>query len=216
MVYKTVIFDLDGTLLDTLEDLCDSTNFALAHFGFPTRSLAEVRSFVGNGIGKLIERALPENAGGQTYGAVLAEFKRHYAENCNNKTCLYVGIEELLRKLAQSGVKLAVVSNKVDSAVRELCEKYFGALVPVAIGEREGVRRKPAPDSVFAAMELLGAKKEETVYVGDSEVDIETAKNAGIELIAVSWGFRGRELLESLGARKIADSAKELEKMLLE
>ena len=212
--YKTVIFDLDGTLLDTLEDLCDSTNFALARFGYPERTLSEVRSFVGNGIGKLIERALPCGVATSEYDAVLAEFKAHYATNCNNKTKAYDGIYNLLDSLKSSGIKLAVVSNKVDSAVKELCSRYFREYFEVAVGEKTGIRRKPAPDSVFAAMETFGAKKGSTVYIGDSEVDVETAKNAEIDLIAVSWGFRDREVLAALCDCHIADEPKEIEEFI--
>jgi len=210
MRYKTVIFDLDGTLLDTLEDLCDSTNFALSRFGYPERTLREVRAFVGNGIGKLIERALPGGAENPDYDAVFAEFKMHYAENCNNKTKAYGGIYAMLDELKACGIKMAVVSNKVDSTVKELCARYFSGFFEVAVGECEGVRRKPAPDAVFAAMDALGAKKESTVYVGDSEVDVETAKNAGLDLIAVSWGFRDRERLSLLGDFPIADTANDI------
>ena len=208
--YKTVIFDLDGTLLDTLEDLCDSTNFALASFGYPERTLEEVRSFVGNGIGKLIERALPRGLENADYNAVLERFKAHYGENCNNKTKAYEGIYELLNALKSNDIGIAVVSNKVDSAVRELCERYFGGFFTIAIGEKENIRRKPAPDSVFAAMEKLGAVPASTVYVGDSEVDVQTAKNVGVDLIAVSWGFREREELRKLGDFPIAKTATEL------
>jgi phosphoglycolate phosphatase len=210
MKYEAVIFDLDGTLLDTLEDLCDSTNYALAKFGYPKRSLEEVRSFVGNGIGKLIERALPPYANRAEYDDVLAEFKAHYASNCNNKTKAYNGIYDMLDTLKNSGVKMAVVSNKVNSAVMELCDKYFPGYFEIAIGEKDGIRRKPAPDSVFAAINALGIKKENTVYIGDSEVDVETAKNAHIDIIAVSWGFRDRNALEAMGNFTIADTAEEL------
>ena len=210
MKYKTVVFDLDGTLLDTLEDLCDSTNYALAHFGYPARTLAEVRSFVGNGIGKLIERALPSGTASEHYNAVLAEFKAHYATNCNNKTKAYAGIYDMLSTLKHSGINIALVSNKVDSAVKELCTRYFPGYFEIAVGEKEGVRRKPAPDSVFAAMEALGAEKGSTVYVGDSEVDAQTAVNAGIDFIAVSWGFRDREVLYQLVNLAIIDSAQDI------
>ncbi len=210
MRYDTVIFDLDGTLLDTLEDLCDSTNFALSQFGYPERTLSEVRSFVGNGIGKLIERVLPNGTNNADYYAVLDEFKARYSSNCNNKTKAYSGIYDMLDALKTSGIKMAVVSNKVDSAVKALCERYFKGYFDVAIGEREGVRRKPAPDSVIAAMDMLGAEKANTVYIGDSEVDVETATNAGVKLIAVSWGFRDRELLEELGVFEIADSTERI------
>ena len=150
--YDTVIFDLDGTLLDTLEDLCDSTNFALAEFGYPKRSLQEVRSFVGNGIGVLIEKALPQGKADPLYGQVLETFKAHYTLNCNNKTHAYEGINELLERLNEAGYKIAVVSNKVDSAVKELCEQYFKDTIKIAIGETEKIKRKPGPDEVYAAI----------------------------------------------------------------
>ena len=212
--YKTVIFDLDGTLLNTLEDLCDSTNFALASFSYPERTLAEVRSFVGNGIGKLIERAVPEGTESDVCAEVLGVFKAHYAENCNNKTRAYDGIVPLLACLKSENVKIAVVSNKIDSAVKALCERYFAEYIDVAMGETANIRRKPAPDAIFAAMELLGAEKESTVYIGDSEVDVESAKNAGIDLVAVSWGFRDAEMLASLGDFPIADTAEDILRLL--
>ena len=210
MKYEAVIFDLDGTLLDTLEDLCGSTNFALSKFGYPERTLKEVRSFVGNGIGKLIERALPGGIENGDYNAVLEEFKRHYAANCNNKTKAYPGIYALLDALKTSGIKMAVVSNKVDSAVKELCERYFNGYFEVTVGEREGVRRKPSPDSVLAAINILNTKTEHAVYIGDSEVDIETARNSDMDFIAVSWGFRERHQLSAIGNFTITDTAEEL------
>ena len=210
MKYEAVIFDLDGTLLDTLEDLCDSTNFALSKFAYPERTLKEVRSFVGNGIGNLIERALPGGIENGDYNAVLEEFKRHYAANCNNKTKAYPGIYALLDALKTSGIKMAVVSNKVDSAVKELCEHYFNGYFEVTVGEREGVRRKPSPDSVLAAINILNTKTEHAVYIGDSEVDIETARNSDMDFIAVSWGFRERHQLSAIGNFTIADTAEEL------
>jgi phosphoglycolate phosphatase len=215
MKYKTIIFDLDGTLLDTLEDLCDSTNFALSQFGYSERKLSEVRAFVGNGIAKLIERALPNGLDNPDYNAVLNEFKAHYAYNCNNKTKAYSGIYDVLDTLKQHDIKMAVVSNKSDSAVKELCKQYFNEYFSIAVGERNGIQRKPAPDAVLAAMNALGAKKETTVYIGDSEVDVETARNAGIDLIAVSWGFRDRELLEKYGNFPIADSPEKIAHMIL-
>ncbi len=210
MQYEAVIFDLDGTLLDTLEDLCYSTNFALSQFGYPERSLKEVRSFVGNGIGKLIERALPGGIENSDYNAVLTVFKAHYASNCNNKTKAYNGIYDLLDALKTRNIRMAVVSNKVDSAVKDLCERYFPGYFQIAVGEKEGIRRKPSPDSVLEAINFLGAAKEHTVYIGDSEVDVETAKNAGIELIAVSWGFRERKQLAAIGKFAIADTVEEI------
>lgn len=208
--YDTVIFDLDGTLLNTLDDLCDSTNFALSQYGYSKRSLMEVRSFVGNGIGVLIEKALPGGKSNPEYGQVFDVFKKHYALNCNNKTRAYDGIDKLLHDLKENGYKLAVVSNKVDSAVKELCSRYFAGTISIAIGETEKVRRKPAPDEVYEAIYLLGSEKEHTVYIGDSEVDIATAKNAGIDIISVSWGFRNESVLREAGANVIIDTPKDV------
>ena len=216
MKYEAVIFDLDGTLLNTLEDLCDSTNFALSQFGYPPKSIDDVRSFVGNGIGKLIERALPGGTENNNYGAVLETFKEHYAENCNNKTKAYEGIHDLLEALKTRGVKTAVVSNKVDSAVKELCERYFPGNFQFTLGEKEGIKRKPAPDSVLQSIAFLQTKKEAAVYIGDSEVDVETAKNANIDLIAVSWGFRDKQLLASMGNFTIVDTPKELSELIFD
>ena len=213
--YKAVIFDLDGTLLDTLCDLYISVNYALSRFGYPEKTIDQVRAYVGNGIGKLIERALPSGIENPDYEKVLAVFKEHYGANCENNTSPYPGIDELLANLTSAGIKSAVVSNKADFAVKSLCRRFFPSLEGRAIGEREGVRRKPAPDSVYAAMELLGVSAEESVYVGDSEVDVATAKNAGIDLIAVSWGFRERVELLSCGAQTVVDTAEALGEMVL-
>lgn len=214
MKYEAVIFDLDGTLLDTLEDLCDSTNFSLSKFGYPEKTIEEVRSFVGNGIGKLIERALPNGTQNSDYNSVLEAFKAHYAKNCNNKTKAYDGIYDLLDTLKTRNIKMAVVSNKVDSAVKELCERYFHGYFQIAVGEKEGIRRKPAPDSVLEAIDFLEIKKESIVYIGDSEVDVETTKNADMKLIAVSWGFRNKHMLASMGNFTIVDTPKEILKLI--
>ena len=208
--YDTVIFDLDGTLLDTLEDLCDSTNFALRYFGYPQRTLSEIRSFVGNGIGVLIEKALPEGKTNMDYEKVLKVFKDHYAINCNNKTHAYDGIYDFLDKLKLSGYKIAVVSNKVDSAVKELCQRYFKDTFAIALGESENIKKKPAPDSVLSVIRELNSEKSRTVYIGDSEVDIATASNAGIDCISVSWGFRSKETLQEAGASIILSSANDV------
>ena len=199
---KTVIFDLDGTLLNTLEDLKDATNFALSKFGYPERSLEEVRCFVGNGVKKLIERAVPDNC--ENVDECLCVFKKNYSENMCNHTAPYNGILKILLDLKSYGVKIGVVSNKFDSAVKDLCKKYFGDLVDVAIGQADNVPKKPAPDAVFKAMKELNAEKSTTVYVGDSDVDVETAKNANLVSIGVTWGFRSRKDLE--GADFIIDN----------
>ncbi|MBR6407157.1 MAG: HAD-IIIA family hydrolase [Clostridia bacterium] len=210
MKIRAAIFDLDGTLLNTLDDLADSVNFALEKYNMPKRSVSEVRRFVGNGVYLLIKRAVPENTDEQTALDILDVFKKHYAENCENKTNPYDGITEMLRELKTGGIKTAVVSNKFDNAVRELCEKYFGRLIDAAIGEREGVRRKPCPDSVLEVMRTLNVEAGQSIYIGDSDVDIETAANAGLECVSVSWGFKTKEQLIGFGAKKIADNPQEL------
>lgn len=194
---QAVIFDLDGTLLDTLEDLKDSVNAALSVQGFPERSLEEVRQFVGNGIRKLVERAVPQGTEKDKTDVVFDAFRAHYIKHCEDKTKPYDGIEELLQELQEKGYKTAIVSNKADKAVKQLAKQYF-PWISVAIGEREGIQRKPAPDSVFEALRLLGTDPGNALYVGDSEVDRETAKNAGLPCVSVTWGFREEELLRSL------------------
>ncbi len=207
---KFVIFDLDGTLLDTIDDLTDGVNHALEKFGYPPRTVADVTAFVGNGIGNLIARALPGGRKNPDYDRVFGEFREFYSENCAVKTKPYPGVPELLRALAERGAVSAIVSNKNDRAVRRLKEKYFQRDVALAVGEREGIKRKPAPDSVLEVLRRLGAKAEEALYVGDSEVDILTAENAGIDLAAVDWGFRPREVLAENGADVIISSPGEL------
>lgn len=206
----TVIFDLDGTLLNTLDDLADSVNFALEAKGFPTRSLEEVRGFVGNGIAKLIERAVPDDIDARTIEETLSIFKKHYAENCENKTAPYEGILTMLSFLKEKGYKLAVVSNKIDSAVVCLCEKYFGSYLSVAVGDKEGRNKKPAPDSVFEVMERLNSRPEDCIYIGDSDVDILTAQNAGIPCISVTWGFRDCDFLIQRGARTLVNKPSDI------
>ena len=209
-MYNTVIFDLDGTILNTLEDLADSVNYALGSFGYPLRSIDEVREFVGNGIKKLIERAVPCGTDEQQTDKVLDVFKQHYGQNSDIKTKAYDGICEMISNLKKAGIKTAVVTNKAHFAAVPLCKKYFDGLIDVTIGEREGVRKKPYPDSVFEAMEQLGASKQNTIYVGDSDVDINTAKNAGVDCVCVDWGFRSREFLIKSGATSIVSDAQSL------
>lgn len=199
-MYKLAVFDMDGTILDTLEDLKDSTNYALEKCGYPTRSYDEVCRFVGNGIRKLIERAVPEGLTTEQIDRVHEIFTEHYKVHCADKTKAYDGIKPLLEKLRANGVKTAVVSNKADYGVQELCKEYFDGLFDYAIGEREGIRRKPAPDSVNEALKVLGVSKSEAVYIGDSDVDFETAKNAELPCISVLWGFRDEEFLREKGA----------------
>lgn len=215
MAYQTILFDMDGTVLDTLYDLWSSTNVVLREMGYPERTMDEIRSYVGNGARNQLRRALPEGSGEETVDEALARYQPYYAAHCREHTKPYDGVLEMLRSLGASGRKLAVVSNKPDKAVKLLSEEHFGTLIPVAIGETPQRRRKPAPDTVESALEALGATKDGTVYVGDSEVDVETAKNAGLPLIAVSWGFRGRAALERAGAETIVDTPEELTRLCL-
>ena len=211
---KGVLFDLDGTLLDTLEDLYQSVNAALAACGFPERTRMEVRSFVGNGVRNLMVRSVPDGEENPKFEECFQKFREHYAVHLNDHTAPYAGIMELLAKLREKEIPTAVVSNKSDAAVKKLCQETFGDLVPLAIGESERVQKKPAPDTIIEAAEIDVPLKD-CVYVGDSEVDLATAENAGIPCISVSWGFRDRELLESLGAKTLLDTVSELRDCLL-
>ena len=203
---QLAIFDLDGTLLDTLADLRKGINHALASEGFAPRTLEEVRAFVGNGIHKLVERAVPPGTGEAQIEAVYAAFGPYYAVHCADETRPYDGIVPLLRTLKDAGVQCALVSNKPDYAVQILAEKHFPGLLAAAAGAKDGVRKKPAPDAVFAVIHQLGAEGLRTVYIGDSEVDLQTAQNAALPCISVSWGFRDRDVLEQAGATCICDT----------
>lgn len=205
--FTTYIFDLDGTLLDTLEDLTDAANYTMEHFGCQTRTLEEIRSFVGNGIARLVALCLPGGKENPDFEPAVALFKEYYAAHCNDKTRPYPGVMDMLAALREKGKAMAIVSNKGDFAVKELARLYFQDYIPVAIGEKEseGIRKKPAPDTVFEALRQLGRKPEEAVYVGDSEVDLKTAKNAGLSCVACSWGFRERSFLEELGPEWLID-----------
>ena len=216
MKKNTVIFDLDGTLLDTLQDLADATNYALRKQGMPERTIEEVRQFVGNGVRLLMIRAIPGGEENPLFEETFALFKSYYGEHCNDHTRPYEGIMELLAALREKGYAVAIVSNKIDFAVKELSKLYFQGIVPVAIGEKEGIRRKPAPDTVFEALKELGRTKEEAVYVGDSDVDIETAQNAGMPCISVLWGFRDQAFLKAHGASHSAAKAEEILKYVEE
>lgn len=210
MKYNTVIFDLDGTLLNTLDDLRDSLNEILKQNGFEPRTLEDVRRFVGNGVWNLVRQSVEETCSDDEVSRILEDFKAHYKHNMQNKTRPYNGIMELLLDLNRFNYKIAIVSNKFDSAVKSLAKTYFGELIPVAIGETQEIRRKPAPDSIFKAIQELGSDLESTILVGDSETDVRTAKNAGIPCIAVTWGFRCREVLREEGADYLIDTPREL------
>ena len=210
MKYTTYIFDLDGTLLDTLEDLTASVNAALNKYHMKERTLEEIRSFVGNGIGKLVERSVPDGVQNPLFENVFEAFKEHYKEHCADKTAPYEGVVTLLDKLLKNGKKIGIVSNKADFAVKELRDIYFKDMVEIAIGEKENIHRKPAPDTVFEAMKELESVPEECVYIGDSEVDIKTAKNAGIPCISVLWGFRDHDFLVSEGGKVFAENPEDV------
>lgn len=216
MGYKAVLFDMDGTLLDTLEDLRDSTNHVLRQMGYPERSLEEMRRFVGNGAEMQIRRAVPEGTSEEKIMEVLTAYRAYYQDHCQIKTRVYDGLLDMLSELKAKGIKLAVVSNKPDSAVQKLSREYFGDRMDFAVGPSDGVRCKPYPDMVEAALRALDAEKKDAVFVGDSEVDVQTGLNAGLPVIAVSWGFRPREVVIAAGAEKIADNASELKQYILE
>lgn len=210
MKYKAVLYDMDGTVLDTLADLTDAVNVSLRRFGLPEQPAMHVRDVLGNGARRLIMGCLPENTDEKTVDAVLEFYKPYYDAHCREKTAPYPGITELMQRLRDAGVKQAVVSNKPDGAVKELAELFFGGLIESAVGESETVRLKPCPDAVLAAAKLMGVSKDECVYVGDSEVDIETARRAGMDCISVAWGFRDEDMLRAEGASCIVRSAEEL------
>lgn len=215
MKVKAVIWDLDGTLLNTLDDLAASTNAALEANGLPARTTDEVRSFVGNGIHKLIERAMPEMGEKHPrFQAVLDSFVSHYGAHSKDHTAPYAGIVDVLDALAAKGVKLAIVSNKIDFAVKALSRDYFGSRMLSSVGDDPSRLKKPAPDSVLEAMRQMGVSAEESVYVGDSDVDVITARNAGIPCIAVTWGFRSEESLIEAGAVHVARRPEDILKIV--
>ena len=209
---KAVVFDLDGTLLNTLGDLRTAVNLALRAYKLPERSLEEVRMAVGNGIRKLISRSVPAGTAPEVEEQVFARFKEEYKLHCSDTTAPYEGIPELLKTLREEGFQVAVVSNKADFAVQELMKQYFPGMYDVALGETEGLARKPAPDMVEHVLRRLGVKKEDALYVGDSEVDVETARNVGVPCISVTWGFREKNVLEECGAGQFAENVDELYK----
>lgn len=206
----TIIFDMDGTVLNTLDDLTDSVNYVFSKFGLPARSRDEYRQFFGNGIGYAMKCAAPEGTPDSLIEEMIPVFKEYYDIHCLDKTGPYDGIIDLMKKLRNSSCKMAIVSNKIDSAVKELNERFFSEYVSVAIGERPGVSRKPAPDTVFAALAELGSSTDEAVYIGDSEVDLMTAKNSNLPCIAVLWGFRDKEFLIKNGASAFAKTPEDI------
>ena len=210
MKYELIIFDLDGTILDTLEDLTNSVNYSLNKFGYPVRTITEIRSFVGNGIKKLLERSAPKEITPDELDNIHKIFTEHYAIHCKDNTKPYDGIIDVIKELRKAGLKTAVVSNKADYAVQLLCEQYFDGLFDMTVGAKDNVNKKPAPDSVNAVLDKLSISRTNAVYIGDSDVDIATAKNAQMDCICVDWGFRDVALLKENGATVIVSSPKEL------
>lgn len=210
MKYSLAVFDMDGTLLDTLTDLAGSINYSLRTAGFPERPVNYLRRMIGCGMRSEVKAGLPEGATEEDIDKVLAILMEHYAAHCADHTCPYPGVLDLMKRLREAGCRIAVVSNKADSAVGPLCEQYFPGLVDFAVGERDDIRRKPAPDEVEAALKALNADKKDAVYIGDSEVDLQTAENSGLECLTVTWGFRDRDQLEESGAKIYCDTCEDL------
>lgn len=215
MKYKVILYDMDGTVLDTLGDLTDAVNHTLREFDMPERTEAEVASFLGNGAARLIACSVPEGTPQEVTDSVFAAYGPWYTAHCRIKTAPYPGILDMMRRLREQGALQAVISNKQDSAVKPLAEEHFPGLLELAVGESETVRRKPNPDAVLAAIAHFGADKADCIYIGDTEVDIATARNAGIDCAAVTWGFRSREQVIATGAENIFDTAEELCEFLM-
>lgn len=210
MKYDLLVFDMDGTILDTLEDLKNSMNHTLRLHNMPERTLDEIRSFVGNGIRRLIELAVVPGTSTEKQDAIYRDYMAYYKEHCADDTKPYDGIIDAIRHLRSLGYKTAVVSNKAHPAVLELCDQYFTGLFDLAIGETPEVARKPAPDMVHMALKHFGVPKERAVYIGDSDVDVATARNSELDMIAVDWGFRSRECLIEQGATTIISKPDEI------
>lgn len=215
MGYKAIIWDLDGTLLDTLQDLADAVNHSLEAYGLPVRTKEEIRAIVGRGIRHLVENAVPTGTDPATTDAVFGEFCTYYAAHSADSTAPYARIPAMLEKLSRAGVKMAIVSNKADFAVQDLVRRYFGKEITLAVGAREDIPKKPAPDMVEYALARLGVTKAEAAYVGDSEVDVLTARNTGMDCLAVDWGFRSPETLREAGAERIFSTPQELMESIL-
>ena len=207
---KAIVFDLDGTLLDTLTDLAASTNYALRSCGMPEHSIDDVRRFVGNGVRMLMTRAVPDGESNPRFDEAFSVFRQHYMQHCLDTTCPYPGIMEALARLKEKGMMLAIVSNKMQAATEELRQHFFSQYIDVAIGESAAIRKKPAPDTVNEALRLLGISHDEAIYVGDSDVDIYTARAAMMPCASVLWGFRDRQFLLNHGATRLLSSPEEL------
>lgn len=216
MTKRIVIFDLDGTLLNTIADLTDSTNFMLSNFDFPSKTIEQVQQYVGNGTAKLIERAIPDGANNPNFEKCINIFKKHYSKNMFNKTSPYDGVIPMLEKIKSMNIKTAVVSNKFDHAAKELCKKYFYGLIDYCAGENEliGIMKKPSPDMISMVLNEFKIEPNDAIYAGDSDVDIITANNANIECISVLWGFKDKEFLINNGAKILISTPNEIFKYL--
>ncbi len=208
--YDAIIWDMDGTLLDTLDDLTDSVNFALAAFSQPLRTREEIRAFIGNGVARLLELSVAGGRENPQFTEIFSVFQNRYDRSCNEKTRPYAGLDTLLAELNRRGFRMAIVSNKVDSALKELAELYFKGLMEQVLGDTEGARRKPHPDKLLKVLETMDVAKDRAVYIGDTEVDLQTAENAGVDCICVGWGYRDRPALLEAGAKLIIDKPEEL------
>ena len=215
MKYDIVMFDLDGTILDTLEDLTDSLNAVFKTKGYKERTIEEVRSFVGNGVFKLIERAVPVGTSHDDIYKTFMTFSEYYQKHCSIKTKPYEGIKEVIETLKNSGCMVVVISNKIDEAVVSLCKQHFGSLIDIAVGDKIGIPRKPNPAMVEYILERTGISNKKAIYIGDSEVDIETAKNAHMDGISVTWGFKDYAFLVASGAKTIVSKPSELLDIIL-
>lgn len=214
MKYEAVIFDFDGTLLYTVQDLADAVNYAVARRGYPTHSVRAIERMIGNGVNMLVSRALPRGFDTPEYERIMDDFRAFYRAHCQDNTRPYDGVPEMLARLRAEGRKLAIVTNKYQTAAELLRKQFFADSVELIVGDFEGRRRKPEPDGVLIALEKLGADPSRAVYVGDTEVDMQTAENAGLDCICVAWGYRTRQELERLGAPAIAENTQELLAML--
>ncbi len=216
MNYKLAVFDMDGTILNTLDDLTDSLNAVFARHGIPTRTVEQVRRAVGSGIRLTVERSLPCGTDAKTVDMLFEEMKDYYADHCAERTAPYAGVVDMIKELRAAGVKTAVVSNKIDSAVQELAHvTYFSGCFDTALGEREGLLRKPAPDMVELVLQEMGVSREEAVYIGDSDVDVLTARNSQMDGIFVTWGFRDEDELRAAGATTIVGTVEEVKQLIL-
>ena len=214
MRYDTIIFDLDGTLIDTLEDLTDNLNYILREEGFPERTKSQVEAAVGEGYRVLLTRSLPSETTDQVITHCTNKFEARYADHLINRTKPYQGIQALLSNLKEAGYKIGVVSNKMEEATKEICQTFFGSLIDVAVGDTPHRRRKPAPDNVWEALRQLESKPFKALYIGDSNIDVHTAREAGLEFVGVTWGFRTREVLQKEGASRFIDSPEQLLEIL--